>query len=157
MKHSRLQLLAFVFAAAAPVFSLAASDYYLQIKDAKGAARVVQCAGGVCLVDGLATGKYTVQACDAQGNLLPTTMNLVYGVSSPRDAATGLATGKRMHKPRMLLTMELGRSVAPAGAAPTNEIAIDETGVQLAIGQTAEAVDAALAKATKTRSNIQNN
>ncbi len=33
---------------------------------------------------------------------------LDHDVSSPRDAASGLATGRRLHKP-MVLTMELGR------------------------------------------------
>ena len=32
-----------------------------------------------------------------------------FGVRSPRDAASGLATGKRQHKP-LVITMELSRS-----------------------------------------------
>jgi hypothetical protein len=138
-----------------PLVSWAASDMFLQIKDAKGVARVVQCAAGACLLNGLPPGKYSVLECDATGKAVTSKSKWVYSVVSPRDAASGLATGRRMHKP-LTLTMELGRSVAPA-TAPANEIAIDEPGVQVAIGVTAEAVDAAVAKAAKTRSNIQNN
>jgi hypothetical protein len=139
-----------------PLVSWASSDMFLQIKDANGAAHVVQCAAGACLLNGLPPGKYSVLECDATGKAVTSKNKWEYSVVSPRDAASGLATGRRMHKP-LTLTMELGRSAAPSGTAPDNEIAIDEPGVQVAIGVTAEAVDAAIAKVTKTRSNIQNN
>jgi hypothetical protein len=109
-----------------------------------------------CLSAQRPPGKYSVLECDATGKAVTSKSKWEYSVVSPRDAASGLATGKRMHKP-LTLTMELGRSVSPSGTAPANEIAIDEPGVQVAIGVTAEAVDAAIAKVTKTRSNIQNN
>jgi hypothetical protein len=134
-----------------PALAFAASDFYLQIKDAKGEARVVQCPAGACVVDGLAQGQYSVLVCDAQGKVIPSNVNLEYAVVSPREATTGQASGKRMHK-SLSISMQLGRS-----APPKNTIAIDETGVQLAIGVSAEAVDAAVAKIGKSRSNIQNN
>jgi hypothetical protein len=134
-----------------PALAFAASDFYLQIKDAKGEARVVQCPAGACVVDGLAQGQYSVFVCDAQGKVIPSTLNLDYTVVSPRDAATGQASGKRMHKP-LLITMQLGRS-----APPQNTITLDETGVHLVIGVSPQAVDAAVAKIGKSRSNIQNN
>jgi hypothetical protein len=134
-----------------PAASFAASDFYLQIKGAKGEARVVQCAAGACVVDGLAVGQYSVLVCDAQGKVIPSAVTLEYTVVSPRDMATGQSTGRRMHKP-ISITMELSR-----GAPPQNTIAIDESGVHLAIGATPEAVDAAVAKIGKSRSNIQNN
>jgi hypothetical protein len=149
-------LLTALLASLLPVMASAAVDMFLQIKDAKGVARVVHCPAGACLVDGLAPGKYSVLICDAQGKVIPTTTRLEYDVRSPRDLATGQASGKRMHKP-MFITMELGRSVGAAGAPAANEIAIDEAGVHVAIGVSPEAVDAALAKIGKTRSNIQNN
>jgi hypothetical protein len=139
-----------------PFMTWASSDMFLQIKDAKGATRVVQCAAGVCLLNGLPPGKYSVLECDAAGKAVSSKSQWEYAVVSPRDAASGLATGRRMHKP-LTLTMELGRSVTPSGTAPPNEIAIDEPGVQVAIGTTPAAVDAAVAKIGKSRSNIQNN
>jgi hypothetical protein len=151
MKYSMTRFMALGAALLLPVIASAAADMYLQIKDAKGEARVVQCAGGACVVDRLAPGQYSVLVCDAQGKVIPSAIKLEYTVVSPRDMATGQASGKRMHKP-ISITMEMG-----AGAKPGSSIAIDEPGVQLAIGVTADAVDAAAAKISKTRSNIQNN
>jgi type VI secretion system Hcp family effector len=59
-------------------------------------------------------------------------------ITSPRDPASGQATGKRQHKP-VRITKEWG------AATPMLAIAIDEPGVQVTL------------KVTKTRSNIQNN
>ena len=65
--------------------------------------------------------------------------NSVAEVKSPRDAASGLATGKRMHKP-LTLTKEYDKSSPKLAEAvakgrsssdlPPSEIAIDEPGVQ---------------------------
>ena len=154
MKNFTRWLLPLGAALLVPAFASAATDMFLQIKGVKGEARVVACPGGACVVTDLGPGKYSVLVCDAQGRVIPTDIALDYTVVSPRDAASGQASGKRMHKP-LMLTKEWGRS-----AKPTNEIAIDEPGVQLAIGVSADAVDAAAAsaaKVTKTRSNIQNN
>ena len=68
-----------------------------------------------CVVDGLAVGSYTVLVCDAQGKVVPSNITLDHTVVSPRDQATGMASGKRMHKP-ITITVELGRS----GAAQNN-------------------------------------
>ena len=144
-------LCALLVSALVPAISSAAVDMYLQIKDAKGAARVVACESGACVVDGLAVGSYTVLVCDAQGKVVPSNITLDHTVVSARDQATGMASGKRMHKP-ITITAELGRS-----GAGQNSIAIDEPGVQAVIGTSAAAVDAAVAKIGKSRSNIQNN
>jgi hypothetical protein len=139
-----------------PLTASAAADYYLRIEGTKGEARVVHCTDGSCLVDKLAPGSYTVSACDAQGKVIPSNMRLEYTVITARESSSGLATGRRMHQP-LSLTMQLGRSMAPAGAAaPTNSIAIGEPGV-VVIGTDAAAVDGAVAKIGKSRSNIQNN
>ena len=134
-----------------PAVASAATDMFLQIKGVKGETRVVACPNGACVVTGLAPGKYSVLVCDAQGAVIPTDIALEYTVVSPRDAASGQASGKRMHKP-ITITKEWGR-----GAKPANEFAINEPGVHLAIGVSAEAVDAAAKTVTKTSSNIQNN
>jgi hypothetical protein len=140
-----------------PLTASAAADYYLRIDDVKGKSSVVHCTDGSCLVDGLAPGSYKVSMCDAQGKAIPANAQLQYTVVTARERSSGLATGKRMHKP-LTLTMELGRSAAPAGGtAPPNSIAIDEPGVQVVIGVDAASVDNAVAKIGKSRSNIQNN
>ena len=144
-------LCALLISALLPALSSAAADMYLQIKDARGQARVVACASGACVVDGLAAGTYTVLVCDAQGKVVPTNITLDQTIVSPRDTATGQASGKRMHKP-ITITAEVGRS-----AAAQNSIAIDEPGVHVVIGVDSAAVEAAVARIGKSRSNIQNN
>jgi hypothetical protein len=136
-----------------PLVATAAVDMYMQIKDTKGEARVVRCADGACVVDHLPPGSYSVLVCDAQGKVIPSDTKLEYTTVSPRDLATGQTSGKRMHKPITISS----RVAGPPAASPGNVIAIDEPGVQLVIGVSAAAVDAAGAKISKTRSNIQNN
>ena len=120
-----------------PVLASASSDMFLQIKDARGETRVVACTAGACVIDGLATGQYSALLCDAQGKVVPSNVVLDYTIVSPRDAASGLATGR-------------------AAAAP-NTVVIDTADVHLVIGLSSAAVDAAAAKIGKSRSNIQNN
>jgi hypothetical protein len=115
-----------------------AADIFLQIKDAKGSSRVVACPGGACVVSDLAPGDYTVSVCTADGKAPAADVAASHTIVSPRDAASGLPTGKRQHKP-VRITKEWG------AATPMLAIAIDEPGVQVTL------------KVTKTRSNIQNN
>ncbi len=150
MKNFKLSLFALALLLL-PVLSLAASDTFLKLGSVKGESYIVKCVDGACVAPKLAVGAYTVQACDARGKVSMQDMSLMYAIVSPRDAASGLATGKRMHKP-LTLTMELGR-----GVKPSNIITIEEAGSQVAIGTNAANVDAAQAKITKSRSNIQNN
>lgn len=73
--------LAFAFSATLLVAAAPASaaiDAYMRIEDAKGQ------------IKGSGTGKWA--------GWIPVE-NATYDVSSPRDAQSGLATGKRMHKP----------------------------------------------------------
>lgn len=151
MNHFLSRSAALCAALLLPVMASAASDMFLQIKDAKGETRVVACAAGACVVNGLASGQYSVRVCDEQGKVVPSELALDYTIVSPREAQSGLATGKRMHKP-FTITKELGRT-----AAAPDTIAIDEAGAQLVIGVSSAAVDAATAKIGKSRSNIQNN
>jgi hypothetical protein len=138
-----------------PLVATAAVDMYLQITNAKGQARVIRCSDGACVIEHLAPGSYFVLLCDAQGKVIPTDTTLDYTAVSPRDLATGQSSGRRMHKPITLTSSS--RVAGQPAASPGNEVAIDEPGVLLVIGLTAGAVDAAAAKVTKTRSNIQNN
>jgi len=93
----------------ASLSAFAASDMYIKISDIKGESNVVHCPAGSCAVSGLAAGTYQVQVCDAKGMAVNSSVALSHSVTSPRDAASGLATGKRMHKP-MTITKELDKS-----------------------------------------------
>lgn len=116
-----------------PAMASAASDMFLKIKGVKGEARIVACPGGVCVVDGLAPGKYSVEVCDAKGNVIPTDLALGYDVVSPRDAASGLPTGRRQHKPI--------RISSQSGGSPTNVIEVTEAGAQVSIQVDTKAQD----------------
>lgn len=154
MKYLKRSCAALLVALLFPAIASAAMDMFLKIENAKGEKRVVQMHDGAVMVDGLAAGKYLVTVCDAAGTTIPSDVTLSYTVITARETGSGMATGRRMHKP-LAISKQMTRSAA--GVPPPNEIAIDEPGVHVAIGVSTQAVDAAVAKATKTRSNIQNN
>ncbi|HYM20765.1 MAG TPA: type VI secretion system tube protein Hcp [Candidatus Kapabacteria bacterium] len=122
----KLRLVAALFVVAATAAqSFAAMDYYLKIEgikgESKGKSTIVRCPDGSCSVDGLAPGEYTVSLVDANGKAwLPSNFKFECAlvcrkaggeqkdamaaadqksVQSPRDVATGMATGRRMHQP----------------------------------------------------------
>ena len=76
----------------------AQSDYFLKI-EGKGTSRIVDCSSGACTVSNLAPGDYTVTACTKDGKPLDAQAAANHEIKSPRDLATGQASGKRMHKP----------------------------------------------------------
>jgi hypothetical protein len=100
--------------------SFAAYDVYLSIKGTKGATQTVQCPSGVCTISSLAADTYSVSMVDASGKPISLD-NAKYEctVKSPRDAASGLATGKRMHKP-LVITKELDSAVLAVTEPETN-------------------------------------
>lgn len=151
MKTYKIGLVAVLAMLVLPEMASASSDMYLKIEGSKGETQIVHCPAGACVVAPLEAGTYSVHVSDAEGKVIATEIMLKYSIVSPRDAASGQASGKRMHKP-LMISKQLAR-----GAKPANVIEIDEAGAQLAIGVTDEAVDTAQAKVTKTRSNIQNN
>lgn len=110
MKHSMRvvvgSLLLGLFASA-NVF--AASDMYIKLGDIKGESKVVHCPGGACALSGLAAGSYQVQVCDEKGVPISSSVVLSHSITSPRDAASGLPTGKRQHKP-MTIVKEWSKS-----------------------------------------------
>ena len=91
-----------------------------------------------------------------------------YWLTGPRDAASGQASGKRMHKP-MTITKEWGPSSPMLSAMkPTYDVkamkgarvvagADGWTPISLSATDGLCAATAAAAKVTKSRSNIQNN
>ena len=97
--------------------------WYVKIAG-QGKTKIVQikCPDGSCAttVEGLEAGKYTFSLCDAQGRLMKAkeratevkcscSFTYTSTVSAPRDQATGLSTGKRMHKP-ITVTAEVSRT-----------------------------------------------
>ena len=89
--------------------SFAAVDMYLKIIDASGKSQIVKvkCPDGSCAttITGIAPGKCTILLCDQQGRLMKAkekanrckcTCSISYqsDVKSPRDLATGQASGK---------------------------------------------------------------
>lgn len=89
--------------------AFAASDMYIKLGDIKGESKVVHCPAGTCALSGLAAGTYQVQVCDEKGMAVSSNVALSHSVTSPRDAASGLATGKRQHKP-LAITKEWNKS-----------------------------------------------
>jgi hypothetical protein len=97
--------------------SNAALNMYLKI-EGNGKSKIVQikCPDGSCKtsVDGLTPGKYTITLCNStgtamkvkeKGNRTKCTSNLRYyqnELVSPRDAASGLPTGKRQYSPLII-------------------------------------------------------
>ncbi len=108
-KHIRIIVGSFLLSALAPMAAFAASDMHIKINDIKGESKIVHCPSGVCTVSDLAVGTYQVQVCDEKGAAVSSSAALSHSIKSPRDAASGLATGKRQHKP-MTITKELDKS-----------------------------------------------
>jgi hypothetical protein len=146
--------------------SAASADYYLQIKG-------VAAEGGYTFLDVLSTG-------DLDGDGLPDEavvrikcvgadlQSAEYSVKGPRDAASGQASGRRMHKPVTFVkewsaTTPQLTQVRPSYNVKGNKgarTAASEDGwtaISLSSAPSLCADSAAALKATKTRSNIQNN
>lgn len=81
------------------VSSFAALNSYLQIKGSKGSSQIVSCPSGACVVPSLVTDTYTFSVVDAQGKPVTVSDAMSCDIKSPRDSASGLATGKRQHQP----------------------------------------------------------
>ena len=89
-----------------------------------------------------------------------------YTITGPRDASSGQASGKRMHKP-MTIVKEWGAATPQLMAMkPTYDVKkVEGTGARASDGGgwtvislgNADGLCAEAARATKTRSNIQNN
>ena len=135
-------------------FAARSVDMFLRLEDLKGEARIVRCPDGACNVTGLAPGKYMVSVCDAKGAEVKMDAALEYTVLTareagsgmatgrtaspsgggaatagsaiqvPRDATSGLSTGKRMHKP-FTITKQWDRTL------PENMIEVAEAGATL--------------------------
>lgn len=109
--------------------------------------------------DGAPDDAYLKLMCDGPG-----VSGSWYQVKGPRDAGSGLATGKRQHKP-LTIIKEWGASTPQLAAIkPTYDVKkVEGTGARLTGGWApislngTDGLCGAARKATKTRSNIQNN
>lgn len=136
-KQIRIVVGSILLSALAPLAAFAASDMYIKISDVKGESKVVHCLAGACALSDLAAGAYQVQVCDEKGAAVSSSTALSHSIKSPRDAASGLATGRRMHKPMTLskqsdksspqlfslVVPESGSSVTIQAQAPVSETA----------------------------------
>jgi hypothetical protein len=129
-----------------------------------GAPYYLRVAAGDLDGDGAADEAYLKLTC-ADGVL----KQVQYQVKSPRDSASGQASGKRMHKP-MTIVKEWGAATPQLMAIkPTYDVKkVEGSGARSATdewspmtlanaGGLCPAAEAAAKRATKTRSNIQNN
>jgi hypothetical protein len=146
----------------------ASADYYLKIdgvsSDPSGAL-YLRVAGGDLDGDGVPDAGVVKLACTGA-----TLDSAQYTVTSPRDIATGQASGKRMHKPFTIVKEWGAASPQLAKMTPSYDIKkVEGTGarmagdgpdwapIALANADGLCAAAAAAVKAHKTRSNIQNN
>lgn len=109
--------------------------------------------------DGAPDDAYLKLMCDG-----PRVSGAWYQVKGPRDSGSGLASGKRMHKP-LTIIKEWGASTPQlAKIKPSYDVKkVEGTGARMAGGWSpielngTEGLCDAARKVTKTRSNIQNN
>lgn len=89
-----------------------------------------------------------------------------YAVTGPRDASSGQPSGKRMHKPIRVVTEWNAASPEMMAVKPTYDVKkVEGSGARQSSGDgwspislaNTDGLCGALARATKTRSNIQNN
>lgn len=121
--------------------SFAALNSYLQLKGSKGSSQIVNCPNGTCTVPSLVADTYTVTVVDAQGKSAAVDGKYECSIVSPRDSASGMATGKRMHKP-FIFTKEVSVSSVA--------IAQDETNLSIACTSSATATSAPVAPDAST-------
>ena len=128
--------------------SFAAVDMFLKIEDVKGESKIVKlrCDDGSCAttVDDMKAGKYTLTLTDAHGNALKmkakekanrsksVSMNFAkitweYEIKSPRDVATGQASGKRS-APRDVATGQASGKRQHGAITMTKELDRTRTG-----------------------------
>jgi hypothetical protein len=108
-----------VWLASCSVTVFASSDIYLKITDTHGVSQVFKCPDGACVVNNLKKGTYNVaielqtpdQGSAAKGSTTKESttgegrkdsldvLQLNASVISPRDAGSGMATGRRQYSP----------------------------------------------------------
>jgi hypothetical protein len=147
----------------------ASSDYYLKIDSVaretpQGPIYLRAQSSGDLDGDGMPDTAVIRINCDA--GVIHTAQ---YQVISPRDSASGQATGKRMHKPitfvkewgpatPQLMAMKTGYDIKKVEGTGARTMAVDDwSAITLSDSEALCAEATTAARATKTRSNIQNN
>lgn len=147
----------------------ASADYYLKIdavgRDPGGPIYMKAHSSGDLDGDGRADD--IIIRMDCAAGVMHTAQ---YQVTSPRDAASGQASGKRMHKPfkivkewgaatPQLMAMKTGYDVKKVeGTGARAKTMMEDSWSPISLSNSEElCAAAAAAKVTKTRSNIQNN
>jgi hypothetical protein len=145
--------------------AVASADYYLQIKGVgrDAAAGPVYLLADIGDVDGDGVTEEAVVRLTCAGSSLSAAH---YNVKAPRDSASGMASGKRTHKP-LTFVKEWGAGTPQFRAmkvqwdlkeAKGARMAADGEGwVPMTLSGTEGLCAAAEASVTKSRSNIQNN
>ncbi len=126
-----------------------AADMFIKVSDSKGESRVISCPSGVCTLSDVASGSYQVQVCDENGGAVSSSVSLSHSIKSPRDSASGLATGKRMHKP-MTITKSLDKS-----SPQLFSLVVSETGSQVVIQSSQEVSAPVVAPVSGGKVNVQ--
>ncbi|PUA27604.1 MAG: hypothetical protein B0W54_13670 [Cellvibrio sp. 79] len=126
-----------------------AADMFIKVSDSNGASRIVSCPSGVCTLNEVSSGSYQVQVCDEKGNAVSSSVSLSHSIKSPRDSASGLATGKRMHKP-MTITKSLDKS-----SPQLFSLVVSETGSQVVIESSQEVSAPVAAPVSGGKVNVQ--
>lgn len=144
----------------------ASADYFLTIDgvsaDPAGGALYLRVQAADLDGDGAADQGVVKLACTGA-----TIESAHYAITSPRDSASGQASGKRMHKP-MTIVKEWGPATPQLAAIkPSYDVKkVEGSGARLAGGEpewtpvvlsNADGLCAEASRAVKTRSNIQNN
>jgi type VI protein secretion system component Hcp len=162
-------VIASVLLLAANAAMAASADYYLTFKavsrDATGGLIYLKAHSSGDL-DGDGQSDDVVIRMECSAGVMHTAQ---YQVISPRDAASGQASGKRMHKPftivkewgpatPQLMAMKTGYDVKKVEGTGARAISYDDSWNPISLSNSeALCATAAAAKVTKTRSNIQNN
>ncbi|MBS1902473.1 MAG: hypothetical protein JSS75_02060 [Bacteroidetes bacterium] len=93
--------------AASTTASFAAENIHIMMKGPRQSTKTVDCSNGACSADGLAPGEWTVTIVDANGKPLTSgkyKLTMSWSIVSPRDAASGQASGKMATAPRDVAT-----------------------------------------------------
>jgi hypothetical protein len=99
-----IRLLFLVGAMSIASSAFAALNMYLKFEHGRGGPKkIVHCPEGTCTVSDLAPGDYTVSVCTKEGGAVSSDEQASHTITSPRDPASGQATGKRQHKPHMIV------------------------------------------------------
>lgn len=109
-----------VYLACCSAAVFASSDIHLKITDAQAVSQVVKCPDGACVVNNLKKGKYNVvieehapqaSAVDSPGRQPSIeVLQLNASVMSPRDAGSGMATGRRQYAP-VIIRKDMAKGV----------------------------------------------